>query len=445
MKFFKTLFSFRTRSTEDELQLITRKRLQNLRLRSLGLQQLAVREISKQLTFYLTHPDELEKLTSLPGVLRDKILQVLMKKRCLHEQGEKREFKNLKAIFPLLLSPRTRYIELNGILSFCPGRFKDHKIVKVTQCLCTRNLPNLEVVQYDPNEMKWMISRCFDNRYHGLDFPGASDLRNICVDPEEYSAEEVKAMPNLFPKVTCLMVKTVKNAFLAENLLQKYDNIRQIKLFSPYPRSDTIEKYLINYEQKLQSLYLEHELEFVTVDMELISKSCPKLEKLSLIKTRLITRFKLRPSNEELFAELKELEFEVPYRRYITVDDVHSMMVLSTILSAPKLEKVKLEARIFNTNDNDLCTLNSLIREKKILKNLHTLHVYYEFPIQRVLANFLRSACAFLPKLTDFKYGKVSKSSNLYENPLFASIQPAPLGDVDESVFKMIGVFATER
>ncbi|CAB3361356.1 Hypothetical predicted protein [Cloeon dipterum] len=417
----------------DKLHL-TKKRLQNLRRRSLGLQQLAVRVISKQLTFYTSQPDEFEKLKSLPGVLRDKILQVLMKKKCLDMQGREREFENLKVVFPMLLSPRTHYIELNSILSFCPDWFTDSNVDKVTpwcvellkhietraprvetliikrnnsslykegpyrvqhvefsqdmmqslmkmgklnrltvcsyyfdfadllkicknlpklqyinvellynrgnvsqatedvsssfcnlkelifQCppclnndylsfLCTRNLPNIEVVGYDPNQnVDFFGIRRDANRYHSLDFPGTSNLRNICLFTE--SAEEAESLPKLFPKLTCLMVNNIPyygrgTISLEEHVMPKFDNIRQFHLLYPY--SGVFEKYLTIYGQKLQSLYLgAHYFQDITIDFKLILKYCPKLEKLSMINLFLKTPL----PKIEFFAELKELEWK---------------------------------------------------------------------------------------------------------------------------------------
>ncbi|CAB3378514.1 Hypothetical predicted protein [Cloeon dipterum] len=406
---------------------LTEKRLQNLRRRSLGLQQLAVRVISKKLEFYRTHSDELEKLKGLPGVLREKILQVLMKKRCVNLLGRETEFENLKVVFPLLLSSRTRYIELNGILSFCPDWFEDRKIEKVTQCcvellkqieirapqvetliiqrdnpfytegvnsylrnvefnqdmvqslmkmqklnrltvslycfnltdlleicknlsrlqyinvgfkyhghknrlspeevsssfcnlkefifefpfnewmscLCTRNLPNIEVVQLDPNKIvDWIHLKIHSDRYHGLNFPGASNLRLIGVDLFKDKAKDVEAMPALFPKVTCLVVKNITSASLVENVMPKFDNVRRLHLLNPYG-IEVIDKYLITYGQKLQALYLGNGSENSKISLESIFKCCPKLEKLSLLNVCL----KPPSSKMDFFAELKELEW----------------------------------------------------------------------------------------------------------------------------------------
>ncbi|CAB3386931.1 Hypothetical predicted protein [Cloeon dipterum] len=567
MEFFRTLVSLGTSenvattlSTEDALQL-TKKRLQNLRRRRLGLQQLAVREISKQLTFYLTHPDELEKLKSLPGALRDKILQVLMKRKCFDKQGEKMEFENLKEFFPLLLSPRTRYIELNGILTFCPGWYTDKEsknvikscvellkqiearapnvetlvinrnnpfdtdnqgidatlgnaefnqdmvksllkmqnlnrlnvnvyfiqltdVLKICKnlsrleyinvgmimhddydkpaieevltsfrnlkelifeifrgdhdwlgCICTQNLPNIELVQYDPNKIsEWIHLHINSGRYHGLDFPGASNLRHIFMNGRRDSSEVKEAMPTLFPKVTCLMVKNISCPSLEEHVMPNFNNIRQLQLLDSCG-SENFEKYLTTYGQKLQSLYLGNGLEDSTIDLESIFKFCPKLEKLSLVNVCL----KTPPSKSklELFAELMELEWVFYFNHSCFAPIDQQMMVLSNILSAPKLEKVKLEGRFLN--EKDLLILNSLIQEKRILKNLHTLRVYFNYQISEAFANVLKSACAFLPKLTDFRFGLRNKR----EDPILANQSIVSSDSVCE--MKMNGVFESEN
>ncbi|CAB3371386.1 Hypothetical predicted protein [Cloeon dipterum] len=368
-----------------DVLLLTKKRLQNLRRKRLGLEQLAVRVILKHLIFYLRHPKKLEKLTSLPGVLRDKILQVLMQKKCLKKQGEQMEFEIMIKFFSLLLSPRTRYIELNGILSFCPDRYKNGKIEKVTQ---------------------WD------------------------------GAKEMEAMPILFPKVTCLMVKSMDYTYSAVDVMPKFDNITQLHLLNLMGNIVNIEKYLIAYGQKLQSLYLGNGNSNTTIDLELVFKYCPKLEKLSLLNACL-----QKPSSQmNFFAELKELEWvfylnsynSTPYRMFNW--EIPEIMVLSDILLAPKLEKVTLEAKIFN--QADLWILNFLIEKNGILNNLHTLHVYFTLPIHRgelkSLADVMKSACAFLPKLTDFKFGE----RNQFEDPLLACLStPRDISYIDECVY----------
>ncbi|CAB3386929.1 Hypothetical predicted protein [Cloeon dipterum] len=372
-------------SAVDELQL-TKKRLQNLRRRSFGLQQLTVRIILKQLTFYLTHPDELEKLKNLPGVLRDKILQVLMKKRCLDEQGEKMEFENLKAIFPLLLSPRTRYIELNGILSFCPDRFIERKIEKVTQ---------------------WD------------------------------SAEVVEEMPKLFPKVTSL--KAI-STYSMENVMPQFNNIRNLHLLNSY-FSGICWKYLITFGQKLQSLYFGHDHEFKIIDLKALFEVCPKLEKLSLLNVG----FQTPPSKLDFFAELKELEWQIImyHGTFYGMDGSYSN--ISAILSAPKLEKVQLESWIFN--QTDLSNLKSMIEENRILNNLHTLHVYLyllvadEADALKSWNNVLKNACALLPKLTDFKFGYRGR----IEDPLLTCASTPCNSITEKRVCEMCGVFENEK
>ncbi|CAB3375033.1 Hypothetical predicted protein [Cloeon dipterum] len=104
---------------------LAKKRLQTLRAKSYSLEKLAVRSIVKNVRFYLDIDDQLRQLISLPGVLREKILQTLTKRKNIDDNGKTEEIYDLVGIFPFLLSSRTRDIELNGIMSFvCPGRFK---------------------------------------------------------------------------------------------------------------------------------------------------------------------------------------------------------------------------------------------------------------------------------------------------------------------------------
>ncbi|CAB3365036.1 Hypothetical predicted protein [Cloeon dipterum] len=297
--------------------------------------------------------------------------------------------------------------------------------------LCTRNLPNIEVVQYDPNKiMNWTHVRQYGKRYHDVDFPGASNLRHICVDLSRSCAAELEAMPNYFPNVTCLMVTNNSCSSLATDVKPKFDNIRNLHLFISSGGEELFDNYLITYGQNLQSLYLGHD-RALTIDVEMIFKNCPILEKLSLQNVQLDW-----PLIEiKCFAELKELEWEIN-----CLDGFRDSesMVLCYILSSPNLEKVKLESKGFN--QNDLRILHSLIREKRILNNLHTLHVYFNFQMDVALANVLKSACAFLPKLTDFKFGNRCK----FADPLKAC-QTTPLSDVDAPVWEMIRVFENEN
>ncbi|CAB3375032.1 Hypothetical predicted protein [Cloeon dipterum] len=128
------------------------------------------------------------------------------------------------------------------------------------------------------------------------------------------------------------------------------------------------------------------------------------LEKLSLIKMCLTTS----TLPIEFFTELKELEWKFFDERYGVFAVYESdAMILSNILSAPKLEKVVLEGARFNKED--LIGLNSLIQEKKILSQLHTFHFYLNTNANENfedLTNLLKSACAYLPKLSELKIGR---------------------------------------
>ncbi|CAB3375027.1 Hypothetical predicted protein [Cloeon dipterum] len=111
---------------DDETVLnLAKKRLQTIRAKSYSLEKLAVRTLLKNIRFYLNSDGQLGQLKSLPGVLRDKILQTLIQRRNIDDNGKTEEINDLMGIFPFLLSSRTRCIELNGIMSFaCPRRFK---------------------------------------------------------------------------------------------------------------------------------------------------------------------------------------------------------------------------------------------------------------------------------------------------------------------------------
>ncbi|CAB3375025.1 Hypothetical predicted protein [Cloeon dipterum] len=111
---------------DDETVLnLAKKRLQTIRAKSNSLEKLAVRSIVKNVGFYFNSHRQLRKLKRLPGVLREKILQKLIKRKNIDDNGKTEKFKALMGIFPFLLSSRTRYIELNGIMSFIyPAQFK---------------------------------------------------------------------------------------------------------------------------------------------------------------------------------------------------------------------------------------------------------------------------------------------------------------------------------
>ncbi|CAB3375024.1 Hypothetical predicted protein [Cloeon dipterum] len=126
--------------------------------------------------------------------------------------------------------------------------------------------------------------------------------------------------------------------------------------------------------------------------------------------------------------ELKELEWRLPDESYFR--NAEEPIILPNILSAPKLEKVVLEVSRFN--EAELLRLNSLIQEKKILSQLHTFHFYLKMDNDNegmeCLTNTLKSACAFLPKLSELRVGRkhkfihplltcpIQKDDNIFDN-----------------------------
>ncbi|CAB3375026.1 Hypothetical predicted protein [Cloeon dipterum] len=206
--------------------------------------------------------------------------------------------------------------------------------------------------------------------------------------------KEFEVFPALFPNVSCFtLILLSENSWEyygneypeAVSSLPKFDHIRQLNLAIEYKHSPLLilERLLSTYGQNLQTLNLTCKFPSLKIDLAIILKNCPKLEKLSLVKICL----QKSTLPIAVFTELKDLELRYPHLAYYLSYPRYEeeTMILSNILSAPKLEK------------------------KQILSRLHTFHFYlncYANERLKYLTNFLKTACAFLPKLSDFRIGR---------------------------------------
>ncbi|CAB3375023.1 Hypothetical predicted protein [Cloeon dipterum] len=323
--------------------------------------------------------------------------------------------------------------------------------------LCNKNLPDVEIVPlFETQFFIWInvLNDIFNEEYF-------IELRQPCqrhvyVDlaTNKIRPMKLRDFPALFPNVSCLSAGLLGEPNEEKSPLLQFDNIRELNLAVDHEDEDLIfrERYLSTYGENLQTLNLSSLRGFgFKMDLAIISKYCPKLEKLSLNYCYLIN-----PTLPiENFIELKEFEWKLPDAGTGYMEDA---MILSNVLSAPKLEKVVLEGAHFE--NTDLMRLNSLIQEKKILSQLHTFHFYLHsdnraFPDVRnrpgnvirnmnkkFLKNIFKSACAFLPKLRELRVGR---SNDLIEHPLVTSAIRNDDKFFDHCIRSLLYLFENEK
>ncbi|CAB3388848.1 Hypothetical predicted protein [Cloeon dipterum] len=122
---------------DKEVLRLTKRKLKTMKLKKngLSLENVAVRVIIRNLIDYAKFPDKKDSLRKLPRVLREKLLQEMLRRKCIKGVRTEEKFKALMELFPILLSSRTRSIELNGILSYSPNRYNYHSFEEtLTYC-----------------------------------------------------------------------------------------------------------------------------------------------------------------------------------------------------------------------------------------------------------------------------------------------------------------------
>ncbi|CAB3367862.1 Hypothetical predicted protein [Cloeon dipterum] len=108
----------------------TQVRLENL-ITNCTLEHLAKKATLKIIYSYLNDSKEneiSEKLNSLPALLKDEVLQEMLKRKCYNTKGNLKQFELMFKAFKLLLSTRTNEIHLENLLSFCPDKQLEKKV-----------------------------------------------------------------------------------------------------------------------------------------------------------------------------------------------------------------------------------------------------------------------------------------------------------------------------
>ncbi|CAB3375028.1 Hypothetical predicted protein [Cloeon dipterum] len=418
---------------DDETVLnLAKKRLQNLRAKNYSLEKLAVRTILKNVRFYLEIDDQLGQLKSLPGVLREKILQTLIMRKNIDDDGKAEVFKDLMGIFPYLLSSRTRYIELNGILSFvCPNRIAS--LVKEREC-CAQLLewietlaPKVETLIIKQNYTFPEISYPLDNKPTVLpkmlrSLKKMQHLKTLRVDLFRFKKNDLlemcKNLPNLHNlNILCHVSGPDPSP---EAFTGSFCNVKELTFNNTYWLSDLCNQHL-------------PEIEIVPFNQsEIFDWRRLIYDKYESLKSSILPT--------EVLTELKDLELRYPFLSYPRNED--DTMILSNILSAPKLEKVVLEGTCLN--EADLLKLNSLIENKLILSQLHTFHFYLNCYVNerlKYLTNVLKTACSILPKLSDFRVGR----DIYFDHPLLTCAIRKDDQVFDKCIHNLVSLFENEK
>ncbi|CAB3366829.1 Hypothetical predicted protein [Cloeon dipterum] len=127
---------------DDEERLkLTEKRLKNLSRSGNSLFQLAVRLTVKNIRYFIDQQNK--KLLNLPGFARETIMLELTRLKCSKVDGDLEIFEFLLRAFKLLLSPQTKRIELNGLMTFCPEFLKTNKVTEILQLIVV-HAPNVQ-------------------------------------------------------------------------------------------------------------------------------------------------------------------------------------------------------------------------------------------------------------------------------------------------------------
>ncbi|CAB3377182.1 Hypothetical predicted protein [Cloeon dipterum] len=196
--------------------------------------------------------------------------------------------------------------------------------------------------------------------------------------------------------------------FINLNSLLKFSKIENLTLRA-FPSVDNLIPFLDAYGHGLNSLKI--------IDchghfkLSSVLDRCPKLESFFSECLFILLPECSRPDIHFFSTGLKELDLKFP-----RFSDDDCAQLLLDILSVPTLERVALRMGFEFFHVEDIEKLTAMIASRQILRNLKRLSIFV-FDIDsdnnqhafRVLSDFIKSASAFLPHLTDLKTNNFSK------------------------------------
>ncbi|CAB3376996.1 Hypothetical predicted protein [Cloeon dipterum] len=255
---------------------------------------------------------------------------------------------------------------------------------------CIRHLPNLEFIS---TALYPRLSSCKEEH-----LPLApSSLLGLQIN---YPG--LPHLHTLFPSLWFLKINWVNTNEVDKNSLPRFTKIQQLFLRNVHSRKSLLD-LLDVYGRNMTELHvLPRPGIVITLDIFTILNFCPKLERLCLWETTIEDPIPI--SN---FANLREIHILFYNNRPPSKVDF-----LSTILAAPGLVHVNLFLPHDCLDAIDLNLLGLYISRKKILQNLVHLQFgirftspefEYDAKIMEAFGNFIKSASALLPKLTNLQ------------------------------------------
>ncbi|CAB3376991.1 Hypothetical predicted protein [Cloeon dipterum] len=263
---------------------------------------------------------------------------------------------------------------------------------------CIRHLPNLEFIS---TARYPRLSSCKEEH-----LPLApSSLLGLQIN---YPG--LPHLHTLFPSLLFLKIYWVNTNEVDKNSLPRFTKIQILHLRNVHSSKSLLDSLDV-YGRNMTELHvLPRPGIVITSDLFKILEYCPKLEKLCLWETTIE-----KPITITNFANLREIHI-------LFYDNLppYKVNFLSSILAAPGLVHVNLFLPHDCLDAADLNLLERLISIKEILQNLVHLRfgirftspeIEYDAEIMEAFGNFIKSASALLPKLTNLEVTYLFKNN----------------------------------
>ncbi|XP_065348973.1 uncharacterized protein LOC135945299 [Cloeon dipterum] len=263
---------------------------------------------------------------------------------------------------------------------------------------CVENLPNLRVIRVFSS-----VFSSFEDYYESSNETtrpsGSSNLRHLLVD---YDVKDCAHLPSTFPLITHLRILLMPDADAdaeEQNLtaLMQLTHLESLEVIN-LPQ-DILHLFVEKFGPNLREISIEYddECDSVSIDYSLgqLLALCPKLERLSYA-----ANFKEDLKPIEFFSHLKEIRMD--FWEFYENEHIR----LTDIFRAPNLEKITFYGS--GLDFEELRRVSTLIKEKKILRNLKKLHFtshfnsveYFKEDYFKEVAAFIKCVAASLPAIS---------------------------------------------
>ncbi|CAB3376042.1 Hypothetical predicted protein [Cloeon dipterum] len=270
---------------------------------------------------------------------------------------------------------------------------------------CAENLPNLRVI-HDFSSV-FSSFEDYESSHEITPASGSSNLRHLLVDFEVVKG--CAHLPSTFPLITHLRILWMSYVDAEEHnltALLQLTHLESLEFINvpQYILHLFVEKFGPNLRE-ISVEYDEDECDSVSTDYSLgqLLALCPKLERLAFA-----ANFKEDLEPIAFPSNLKEIRMDF----WGFYGNKH--IRLTDIFQAPHLEKITFDGTMFDFEE--LRRVSTLIREKKILRKLKTLHFTtnfnsvenFEEDYFKEIAVFIKCVAASLPDISvitlDFHY-----------------------------------------